>query len=50
MDIWMMLSVALPSAAGIILLAVSFLEHVRGKEKVSVKGLYVYTADRKSVV
>ncbi len=44
MDIWMMLSVALPSAAGIILLAVSFLEHVRGKEKVSVKGLYVYTA------
>lgn len=44
MDIWIMLSVALPSAAGIILLAVSFLEHVRGKEKVSVKGLSVYTA------
>lgn len=47
MDIWILLSIALPSAAGILLLAASFLEHVKGKTQVSamsVGGLHVYTA------
>lgn len=44
MDPCILLAMALPSAAGIILLAVSFAEHVRGKKEASVKGLHVYTA------
>lgn len=44
MDPCILLAMALPSAAGIILLAVSFVEHVRGKTEASVKGLHVYTA------
>lgn len=44
MDIWILLSVALPSVAGVVLLAVSFLEHVKGKTPVFGKGLHIYTA------
>lgn len=44
MDIWIMLSIVLPSAAGIVLLAASFMEHITGKGKTSVKGLHIYTA------
>ncbi|MCM1542842.1 MAG: proton-conducting membrane transporter [Blautia sp.] len=44
MDIWILLSVALPSAAGAILLAASFREHIKGKMQASVKGLHAYTA------
>lgn len=44
MDIWILLSVALPSVAGIILLAASFMEHIKGKLQTSVKGLHIYTA------
>ena len=44
MDIWILLSVALPSVAGIVLLASSFMEHITGKIKTSVKGLHIYTA------
>lgn len=44
MDIWILLSVALPSAAGILLLASSFMEHIRGRVRTSGKGLHVYTA------
>jgi len=44
MDPWILLAIALPSVAGIILLAVSFLENIKGKKETSVKGLHVYTA------
>lgn len=44
MDLWILLSVALPSAAGVILLVISFLEHVKGKVPASVRGLHIYTA------
>ena len=44
MDIWIMLSIALPSVAGIILLTSSFMEHIRGKTQTSVRGLHIYTA------
>lgn len=43
MDLWILLSVALPSVAGILLLAVSFAEDIRGREAASGRGLYVYT-------
>ncbi|MCM1063308.1 MAG: proton-conducting membrane transporter [Eubacterium sp.] len=44
MDIWILLSISLPSAAGIILLAASFMEHIKEKPQASVKGLHIYTA------
>lgn len=44
MDWWILVSIALPSAAGIILLTASFMEHIKGKEQASVKGLHVYAA------
>lgn len=43
-DMWILLSVTLPSVAGIILLADSFVEHLKGKKQVSVRKLHVYTA------
>lgn len=44
MDLWILLSVALPSVAGILLLAMSFAEDIRGRASAPGKGLYVYTA------
>ncbi len=44
MDPWILLAMALPSVAGFILLAVSFMENIRGKKETSVKELHVYTA------
>lgn len=44
MDPWILLAIALPSVAGIILLVCSFMEKLRGKKEASVKGLHVYTA------
>lgn len=44
MDFWILLSIALPSVAGLILLVTSFLEHIKGKVPASVKGLHIYTA------
>lgn len=35
---------ALPLAAGILLLAASFLEHIKGRSRTSVRGLHIYTA------
>ncbi len=44
MDPWILLAIALPSAAGILLLVCSFMENIRGRMETSVKGLHVYTA------
>lgn len=44
MNPWILLSVALPSVAGILLLAVSFGEYIRGSEKAFTRGVQVYTA------
>lgn len=44
MDIWILLSLSLPSAAGILLLAASFMEHITGKKETSVNVLHSYTA------
>ena len=44
MDLWILLPIVLPAAAGIILLAASFMEHLRGKTEESLKKLHIYTA------
>lgn len=44
MDPWILTAIALPSAAGIILLVFSFMENIRGKKGTSEKGVHVYTA------
>lgn len=44
MDLWILLPIALPAAAGIILLAASFMEHLKEKAEKSLKKLHIYTA------
>lgn len=44
MDQWILLPIVLPAVAGIILLAASFVEHLRGKTEGSLKKLHIYTA------
>ena len=44
METGILLSIALPSAAGILLLASSFRDHRKGKVQSSVKGLHIFTA------
>ena len=41
---WILLPIVLPAVAGIILLAASFVEHLRGKAEKSLKKLHIYTA------
>ena len=44
MDQWILLPIILPAVAGIILLAASFVEHLKGRAEKSLKKLHTYTA------